>query len=153
MFNASGVPIGDEFLVNTETRSHQSRPNITSLADGGFAVTWRDESDTLGDTSVSSVKGQIFDASGAKVGGEFLANTQTLGEQKYPAIGGLAGGGLVVVWRDASGTLGDASGTSIKAQVFDADGAKVGSEFLVNTETEISSHGRILQGWPAVGSW
>ena len=136
IFGSDGDQIGSEFLVNTVTHGQQSRPNITSLANGGFAVTWRDESDTLGDSSFSSVKAQIFDGSGAKVGSEFLVNSQTLGEQKYPAIGGLADGGLVVVWRDASGTLGDASSTSIKAQLFDESGERIGGEFLVNTEAE-----------------
>jgi hypothetical protein len=41
----------------------------------------------------------------------------------------------VVTWEDYSGTLGD-SYASIKAQLFSEIGAKVGSEFLVNTYTE-----------------
>jgi hypothetical protein len=135
VFNASGVKVGSEFLVNTQTASDQRSPTITGLTNGGFVVTWYDASGTLGDNSGTSVKAQVFDATGVKVGSEFLVNTQTFNHQQYPTITGLTNGGFVVTWHDYSGTLGDSSGLSIKAQVFDASGVKVGTEFLVNTQT------------------
>src|SRR5262249_1445536 len=52
---------------------------------------------------------------------EFLVNSQTIGYQDNPAIAALAGGGFVVTWES----------NGIRAQVFNAAGAKVGSEFLV----------------------
>jgi autotransporter passenger strand-loop-strand repeat protein len=130
------VKVGSELLVNTQTAGDQAVPRITELSNGGFVITWRDESGTLGDNSNTSIKAQIYAADGAKVGSEFLVNTYTDGRQSLPAITGLSGGGFVVTWQDASGTLGDASGSSIKAQVYAADGSKVGSEFLVNTRTD-----------------
>ncbi len=135
VFDLGGAKVGDEFLVNTQTADAQSRPSITGLAAGGFVVTWDDKSGTLGDTSTNSIKAQLFDAGGAKVGGEFLVNTQTASSQSDPSITSLTDGGFVVTWYDFSGTLGDTSGVSIKAQVFDAAGAMVGGEFLVNTQT------------------
>jgi len=75
-------------------------------------------SGTLGDSSESSIKAQMFDAAGARIGGEFIVNTQTNSYQSNPSITGLAGGGFVITWTDTSGTLGDASLTSIKAQIF-----------------------------------
>ena len=77
-----------------------------------------------------------------KVGSEFSVTTNKTGSQEAPTVTGLANGGFVVTWDDASGTLGDASGTSIKAQVYAADGSKVGSEFRVNTETPTASSHR-----------
>ena len=135
MFNAAGTRVDSEFLVNTQTANFQFLPTITGLADGGFVVTWADQSGTLGDASGYSIKAQLFSAAGARVGGEFLVNTQTVSDQYSPTITGLSGGGFVVTWFDNSGTLGDASGTSIKAQMFNAAGTRVGSEFLVNTQT------------------
>ena len=135
MFDAAGARIGGEFLVNTQTASYQGGPTITGLSGGGFVVTWVDGSGTLGDASLSSVKAQIFDAVGVRVGGEFLVNTQTASGQYYSTITGLSGGGFVVTWMDEGGTLGDASLSSIKAQEFDAAGVKIGDEFLVNTQT------------------
>ena len=135
VFAADGSKVGSEFLVNTQTESVQAVPTITALSNGGFVVAWSDQSGTLGDSSETSVKAQVFAADGSKVGSEFLVNTQTANIQAVPAITALSNGGFVVSWSDQSGTLGDSSASSIKAQVFAADGSKVGTEFLVNTQT------------------
>ncbi|OYU35315.1 MAG: hypothetical protein CFE35_10035 [Novosphingobium sp. PASSN1] len=135
IFDAGGVHVGSEFLVNTQTASYQYNPTITGLSNGGFVVTWNDSSGTLGDAEGTSIKAQVFDAEGVKVGSEFLVNTATANDQFNSTITGLSNGGLVVTWNDTSGTLGDAGGVCIKAQIFDAGGVQVGIEFLVNTET------------------
>lgn len=70
-----------------------------------------------------------------KVGSEFIVNSETNSFQGVSTTAGLADGGFVVTWTDASGTYGDDSATSIKAQVYGADGAPIGGEFLVNTDT------------------
>ena len=74
-----------------------------------------------------------------KIGSEILVNTATASDQSYPQITALVGGGFVVTWEDHSagvgGATGDTSSAAVKAQVFDASGAAVGSEILVNTAT------------------
>ncbi|QDX25001.1 hypothetical protein FPZ54_02460 [Sphingomonas suaedae] len=132
LFDAGGDKIGTEFLVNTQSTGDQLYPTITGLTDGGFVVTWR-TADTAQDGSANAVKAQVFDASGDKVGTEFLVNTQSADDQLDPKITGLTGGGFVVTWitRDPGQ---DGSLYAIKAQVFDAAGGKVGGEFLVNTQ-------------------
>ena len=139
LLNVNGVRIGSNFLVNTEVSGDQQDPAIARLKGGGFVVSWLDHSNTLGDTSGTSIKAQVFDASGQKIGTEVLVNTQTGGDQSDPTVAGLSTGGFAVSWTDTSGTLGDGSGSGsgsgIKAQVFDASGRKVGAEFLVNTQT------------------
>jgi Ca2+-binding RTX toxin-like protein len=132
----TGTKVGGEFLVNTTTTGSQGGAKIAALAGGNVIVTWTDASALGTDTSGNSIKGQLLDSSGAKVGGEFLVNTNTAGNQTASNITALATGGFVVTWQDASGTLGDPSSTSIKAQIFDAAGQKVGTEFLVNTVTD-----------------
>lgn len=112
------IKAGTEFLVNTQTANGQKFPTIAGLANGGFVVSWQDASGTLGDASGTSIKAQIYDAAGNRIGGEFLVNSQTANNQSAPAITGLANGGFVVSWQDQSGTLGDASAHSIKAQIF-----------------------------------
>jgi hypothetical protein len=135
VFAAAGALVADEFLVNTQTASNQYNPTVTGLQNGGFVVSWQDDSRTLGDNSDYSIKAKVFDAAGVPVTDEFLVNTQTANSQYAPTITGLRNGGFVVTWYDTSGTLGDSSGYSIKAKVFDAAGALVTDEFLVNTET------------------
>ena len=56
----------------------------------------------MGGDSARSIKAQVFDATGAKVGSEFLVNTTTAGFQDAPAIAGLDGGGFVIAWVDGS---------------------------------------------------
>jgi uncharacterized protein YheU (UPF0270 family) len=135
VFDASGHKVGTEFRVNTATDFEQTRPQVAVLANGDFVITWHDESGTGGDASGVSVKAQVYHRDGTKVGGEFLVNTTTQGNQDGASIAALGNGGFVVSWEDTSGAGGDSSGSSIKAQLFDAGGQKVGTEFLVNTIT------------------
>lgn len=135
VFSANGTPVGPETLVNSSTSYSQFAPAVTGLSNGGFAITWTDDSGEGGDDDGTSIKAQLFAVDGSKVGPEFLVNTETGGSQDNATITGLANGGFVVTWEDLSGTLGDADATSVKAQIFAADGSKVGSEFLVNTAT------------------
>ena len=97
------IPLGAEFLVNTATFGLQQQPTITSLSSGGLVVSWRDASGEGGDASVSSIKAQIFSASGTRVGAEFLVNTATFDNQLQPTITSLSSGGFVVSWIDRSG--------------------------------------------------
>ena len=143
VFATDGTPVGSEIRVNTATAGDQFDGHITALANGGFVVTWSDNSQgaggATGDASGFAVKAQVFAANGTPVGSEILVNTATLGDQRYSAITALSSGGFVVTWNDnsqgAGGATGDASGFAVKAQVFAADGTAVGSEILVNTAT------------------
>jgi Ca2+-binding RTX toxin-like protein len=135
VFTASGGKLGSEFIVNQETAGDQRNPMIASLDNGDFVITWRDGSGVGADTEPFAVKARIYSAAGVPRGGEFLVNSTTAGSQSLPTIAGLVGGGFVVTWQDVSQTLGDASSWSIKAQVYDNFGSRIGDEFLVNTTT------------------
>ncbi|WP_238272784.1 beta strand repeat-containing protein, partial [Methylobacterium cerastii] len=135
LYGADGKAVGTEFLVNTETANSQSSPTVTGLSNGGFVVTWTDYSQTGTDTSGYGVKAQIYKADGSTAGGEFLVNTATANDQSSSTVTGLANGGFVVTWLDNSGVGGDSDGFGIKAQIYNADGSRAGSEFLVNTTT------------------
>ena len=132
------VKIGTEFAVNTQAAGGQWYPTVTGLANGGFVVTWQDGlagaagsgSSTLGDSSFSSIKAQMYAADGTPVGSEFLVNTQTTGSQASPTITALSTGGFVVSWQDQNSTSGD-----IRAQVYNANGTPSGSELSINTVT------------------
>lgn len=138
IFNANGAKVGPEFLVNTTTQLSQSASSITSLASGGFVIAWVDASGTAPDAKGTGVRAQIYAASGAKVGGEFLVNTTITSSQTFPVITALASGGFVASWTDSSGLGGDPTAPSVKAQLFSSAGSKVGGEFLVNTTTAAS---------------
>lgn len=124
LFDDSAVPLGDEFLVNTETANCQLTPALAPLPDGGFVVVWTDYSRRGGDASGSAIKGKVFGPRGKTIQDEFLVNTETKGDQNAPAVAGLVGGSFVVSWQDASSShqlavrLGALPTTTIKAQIF-----------------------------------
>jgi Ca2+-binding RTX toxin-like protein len=66
-FSPDGTASGNEFRVNTSTSNSQYQPMAAALADGGFVVTWMDNSQ---DGSGSGVYGQIFqpDATAIRAG-------------------------------------------------------------------------------------
>jgi hypothetical protein len=154
VFAAGGTPVGAEIRVNSSTVDYQTLPQITALANGGFVVTWSDNSHgvggTGGDTSGIAVKAQVFAAGGAPVGPEILVNSATTGNQYSPQITALASGGFVVTWRDSSqgvgGAGGDASSEAVKAQVFAAGGTPLGAEIRVNTATASSQDSPQITG-------
>jgi VCBS repeat-containing protein len=133
MYDANGLAVGAEFQVNTSTLNNQDQASVASLTGGGFVVTWTDNSGTGADADRSGVKAQMYDAFGQRVGGEFLANTTTKFGQSTSVVTGLAGGGYVISWVDASATAPDAKGTGVRAQIYSSTGTKIGGEFLVNT--------------------
>jgi hypothetical protein len=121
-----------ENTVNTATTGAQSAPTVTTLSNGGYIIVWTDQSGQGGDADSSSIKAQIFDANSNRVGTEFLVNTTTASFQQNAKIVQLANGNVVVAWEDFSATGGDTSGTAVRAQIFTADGQKVGGELLLN---------------------
>lgn len=136
IFNADGSKSGSEFVVNTTTPNNQHDSAITALEDGGFVVSWSDNSQTTGDNSGEAIRFRIYDADGTpRPGGGGIANTTTLSSQDDSAIAALANGRFVISWTDGSGTGGDISGPAIRAQVFNPDGTRFGTELLVNTTT------------------
>ncbi len=136
VYNADGTRSGTEFLVNTTTASFQHESAIAALNDGRFVVTWTDGSASGGDTTGSAIRAQVFNVNGTPSGVELLINTTTTNDQNQPAIAVLANGRFVVTWTDISITGGDDSNHAIRAQMFNADGSRFGTEFLVNSLTD-----------------
>ena len=148
IFSPNGVKVGGQFLVDTSPVGDQSRPVVTTLTSGEFVIGWFESG---GDAAAQGVKAQMFSASGARIGGEFFVNTQLAGSQLTPAITALSTGGFVITWTDDSGIGGDASFGSIKAQIFGADGQKIGGELLVNTSTEFTQDSPTVAALPGGG--
>ena len=66
---------------------------------------------------------------------DIRANTHTSNHQNSPSIATLSDGGYILVW---SSNGQDGGGYGIFGQRFDASGAAVGSEFSVNSETNLN---------------
>ncbi|MEO1369250.1 MAG: hypothetical protein AAFX50_18890, partial [Acidobacteriota bacterium] len=86
LFASDGLPLGDQFQVNTYTLFTQSDPAISPRPDGGFVVVWESNGSDAADTDGRSIQGQIFDASGGLVGGQFEVNSYTTNSQLDPSV-------------------------------------------------------------------
>lgn len=130
-FNADGSRNGQTERVNTITKGDQFDADITRLDNGNLVVTWvsmnykGDDEPSSGDIYLRRYKadGTALDKKEVKV---------NVGKDIYgePSITALVGGGFVVSWA-TSDEVDRNSDHSIHAQVFDANGKKVGSEITV----------------------
>ncbi|MEE8310953.1 MAG: hypothetical protein V3R77_01765 [Candidatus Binatia bacterium] len=127
LFGADGLPASDEFVVNAYTSQGQYFPRVDSNDDGSFVVVWAsyDGRDGAG----YGVFGQRFDGAGQVLGTEFAVNTFTTADQNFPSVA-MTEAGFVVAWQ----SLGvDGSNEGIAGRRYDAAGAPIGDEFVVNT--------------------
>ena len=127
-YTSTGAKTGaTKFLVSSYNAWAQYHPAIAPLLDGGFVITW-----TSGgvDGSENGVSAQRYTDSGLKSRAEFVANTNTAKNQLDSAIASLQNGGFVITWVSYHGSTPD-----IYGQRYGVDGLKMGSEFLINTNT------------------
>jgi hypothetical protein len=125
-YDALGQPRGGEFLVNTYTTNQQQLPRVASDAAGNFIVLWNSSQQ---DGDGGGVFAQRYDATGARVGGEFQVNTHTTGYQASADVAFDAQGNFVVVWRDLGNPF------QVRGQRYDSAGVKRGAEFRVDIST------------------
>ena len=115
------------------------------MTNGGFVIVWQ-----IGVFSSADIRGRRFDSAGNPLGSDFLVNTNTANEQTDAQVTGLDNGGFVVSWDTVAGDQFQ----DVSAQVYDSTGAKVGSEFLINTTTSgpqgFSSLAPLTAGFVAV---
>jgi Ca2+-binding RTX toxin-like protein len=78
------------------------------------------------------VIGQVFDAAGNKLGGEFLVNSDPVGGERFGVVVPLLDGGFLVTWNEFPSTGDNYFGGITRAQRFNASGEKVGGEFALD---------------------
>lgn len=127
-YDASGLPVGTETLVNTTTTGYQYSSSIAMNASGEFIVSWTSSGQ---DGDGDGVYAQRFEATGIPLGSEFLVNTTTMGQQNTSAVAMNTDGNVVIIW--SGGPIFD---PDIYMQQYDASGAAIGTELRVNATTE-----------------
>ena len=130
-FDASGSPTGPDFMVPTDILYPERFGDVALLSGGNLIVTWWDQ--------INGLQGQILSPTGAKIGGEIAINSFP-GSLHSPHVVALSTGGFMVTWGNTSGTGTPPESRGIRAQLFDANGGKVGSEFSVQTLVTDSNH-------------
>ena len=145
IFDASGVPLGPDFQVNTYSTGVQDRPRVAFGSSGDFVVVWQSAGSGGSDTSADSVQARAFDAAGVPLGDQFQVNEYTSGAQDRPAVAADPRG-FVVSWVSAGSSGSDQDQSSVQARVFAWDGTALSDEYQVNTYTTS------VQNLPAVAS-
>jgi len=102
-FGNDGQPLGPEFQVNTNALGSQRNPKVCTDALGNFIIAWEDRA-----TGDADVRAQRFDASGQRLGAEFVVNTVTAGDQKSIGIATHPTSGLVAISFEGPGVSTDA---------------------------------------------
>jgi hypothetical protein len=127
IFKSSGVPVTDEFLVNS-SMSVCANPALAPLGDGGFVAAWS-QKDAVVYGNGWDVWGRAFDASGKASGKDFTINSHLEGDQYRPK---LAAGpnGVLAVWT-SMGQDGDHEG--VYGRYLPGGRQVSGPEFQVNT--------------------
>ena len=98
LFDASGTPLDEQFLVNTTLMCAQQYPEAAMNEDGEFVIVWDCRIDP-DDDNQRDIFGQRFSSSGEFIGDEFQINTFELNDQRYPAVAISEAGGFVAVWQ------------------------------------------------------
>ena len=131
------VPQIEDFVVNTTALNDtQGNPAICSLDGGGFVVSWNGYNPASDSFDIFARR---FGADGKALDeNDFVINTTALTSSQYsPTICTVAGGGFVVSWMGENPDNGNA--LDIFARRFNADGAAVDLDFVVNT-TALDGH-------------
>jgi len=131
VFDKNGNKIGTEFQVNSSTYLYQESPSISGLSNGGFVISWQSSHEVS--EFGSDIYAQIFDNDGNKIGTEFKVNSYVDSAQSDPSVSGLTDGGFVVCWESYEQ---DGNGYGIYAQLYNNNGTRIGTEFIVNSSTQ-----------------
>ena len=125
-FNAEGEPTRRERALNIQMSGDQANPAVTYVDNNKYVVAWNGP----GKGDDSGIYARIVE-NDARVGSEIRVSQTTKGGQQRPAITATPEGGFIVAW-DGNGS-GDKTGIFMRE--FDADGAPVGGEARVNSDT------------------
>ncbi|MEW6253311.1 MAG: hypothetical protein AB1716_21940, partial [Planctomycetota bacterium] len=112
-FDVQGVPLSEPFIVNSTRAGSQNGAAVAVAPDGRYAIAWNSaDADGLG------LFAQMFNADGARSGGEFRLNRRTRGEQALHAATGSRriafgpGGELLCAWSGDAG-CGDKTSANV----------------------------------------
>lgn len=109
---------GGEFRVNSSTAIGPTGAQVAALPGRGFVVVW----DSAGaDGDGWGVLGRRFGAEAQPLGGDFLVNSVTAGNQTGPRVAAARDGSFFVVWNTVDGA----------GQGFDAQGRPAGQETVI----------------------
>jgi len=113
-FDASGAKVGGEIVVNDLTPNYQAQSSVITLPFGGYMVTWEDYTRLDGDIAVPSIRAQLFDSDGTRLGDPMRVNTQTQHAEIHPVLTLQSPTTALATWSDNGGSDGGAGTVQVK---------------------------------------
>jgi len=117
-----------EFRVNISTPDHQRFPDVATTLDGGFVIVWEEEG-TDPNKAFEPLRGNMYDAAGEMTHGPLTLASGSF-THLAPSVDAFSDGGFVLAWTRKPG-----NSTDIQANLFNAQGGNIMSQFPVNTDT------------------
>lgn len=130
IYDTSGNLVLDTMLVNTVTEYGQQFPVVEAVGDG-FVVAWEDNSKNNPGNN-SQAAGQMFDANGNPVNGEFQIDLVDTHRAEGIDIVGLKGGGFAIVYAENFNDY--LTPPQVWVQLYTAAGAEIGGPIEVDGE-------------------
>jgi hypothetical protein len=143
IFDVNGAARGDEFKINNRTDGRQMYPAVAMAEDGNFVVVY--ESVDYPQPDDVSIVGQLFDETGARIGGEFVVNENTM-VARFPAVAMRLDESFRVVW------IKDTTTNSVWRRDFTAEGTAPYLSIRVNDGLNFTSLTRPDLAFDEVGN-
>jgi hypothetical protein len=148
LFNAASQPVGGTLPISdtNQNGTFGLTPDVIGLRGGGYFVVWLDH-----ESGTTMVVGQVLDASGNRIGDEFLIETGSSSNNDVfdPNLALMADGRIAVSWK---GTYADGPDTdlmSVRTVIVDARGGDItGTD---KSEALLGSKGTVDDTINAVG--
>jgi len=100
LLSTDGTAVGNPFVVSSGGLG-SGQPNITALDNGGFLVTWQEDTPNAGPNYFQrgDIFAQAFSASGTAEGTRFPVATDTFNAQDAPVAVQFGSGDIAFLWR------------------------------------------------------
>lgn len=121
IYNANGNPVTGEFIVNKETQSLQTDPQVVAVGDRWFAVVWASHA-----TGDYDVEGRLYNKDGTPASGEFKLHSPNGTSEFAPALAFLPDGRLFVAWHTTN-TTHDGDSSAIRGRIVDLTNLQIGN--------------------------
>ncbi|MGK0390506.1 MAG: hypothetical protein ACI94Y_003259 [Maribacter sp.] len=120
--------LGSETQVNTTNTFNQQNPDIAINDSGDYIVVWEQQLSGGG----YDIYAQRYNAAGTAQGVEFIINSTTTNDQRFPQVAMDNSGGFVVVWQSLNQ---DGAGWGIIFRRFSSAGTALVVDAVVNSTT------------------
>ena len=131
IFGKDGTRTQSEILANTTASGTQNFPAIATLKNGNIVVAWVDQGSSPG-VGLVTIRAQIFDPAGNKLGSEIAVATAANTYSDAPSIAGLSDGRFSITYDAPTVSNGSVTSVNLMSVIFTADGTASGTAFAVN---------------------